>query len=109
MPLANKINVGPVHTAELQSFLFACSFSLQINKIYQSTEHQITEHQITEHQITAEHIPVKSVGCLTKDTVPIKTTLTNTFSFPVKVNTPEPSAQEGREPPLTSLNSKASL
>ena len=66
--------------------------------------HQSTEYQITEYQIIAEHISVKFVGCLIKDTVPIKTTLTKTFAFLLKVNTLEPSAQEGREPLLVNAN-----
>ena len=86
--------------------LSTCSFSLQKNKIHQSTEHQTAD---LEHQIAAEHIPVQSVVCLIKDTAPVKTALINTFAFPAKVSTPGPSAQEGGEIPPASVNSKAPI
>ncbi len=92
LALSNTMpNAGPAHTVAVQitSPATVCKLLFVKNKI-----HQIT----AERQIASKGPPIQSVECLIKDTAPIKTALISISAFPVKENTPRPSAQEGKLP-----------
>ena len=84
---------------QITSLAIVCKLLFAKNKI-----HQIT----AEHQITSKDPPIQLVECSIKDTAPVKPALISTSAFPVKVNTPGPSAQEGKLP-LVSPYGKAPL
>ena len=92
-------NAGHAHTVAVQitSLATVCKLLLIKNKIH---------HITAERQITSKDPPIQSVECLIKDTALIKTALISTSAFPVKENTPGPSAQE-ETLPLVSPYSKA--